>query len=689
MATTASARRGGTSSSPSRVTPRARVSASTLDWMSLGSGVATHRTAPPATATAARTVATRARRRGEGRAQLIRSRPRWLRTPSIGRGLRLGRVEGGGFLWQIPVSVGIKWKVALVALAINATSSNWFTDPAFRLCDDANGVSTNCVRIDFTGPDFQRIIDRFSNLDLGSIIQALRAIVNFLRTIDGPEGNGIAKVLDTKLPLVDRSISEILDIAQKFADKIEEIANDPAGSVQELNNIIAAALGEPMASLTITPSGLHNLTQAIAIVGAVAGKFKLTFKNATTRSIAYNAPAADVKSALEALKTIGKNNVDVTGSAGRYTITFQGKFSGTSTDLPVLVADTKMLVGTEILDFDTKTGILNFNLDIPFRVGLARPFSFDPGQLAAARLHLPDAISAITSFVSLSASGNLDVNASATIHLRLGLDLTGPVVINTTDQGKAVDEVQTIKVSSGATGTFKLHYTADTGNLHPGISAADLQTALQGVAGSGNVTVTAQDVFGGTLYTVTFANTLAHTNVTQISADTSLLSAGTVTIATKVEGASTDEQETLYVKATAGSFKLTFNNGSDHVTGDLNVGISAGDLQPQLRTLLGGGANFNVSLLEPNLYQVTFVGTLAHTNVSQLTADISNTVGGERTFFLKTGPSGTSIDASASASGNNLNFEAKLGPFGLFVNNGSASLGGQIHVGLLDARSAE
>src|SRR5205807_1408967 len=252
---------------------------------------------------------------------------------------------------------------------------------------------------------------------------------------------------------------DILDIAQKFADKIEEIANDPAGSVQELNNIIAAALGKQMATLDITPSGSHNLTQTIAIDHAIAGKFKLTFKNATTTSIAFDASADDVRKALEALKTIGKGNVAVTIVSGHYRVAFQGKFASPTTDLPLLVA--------------------------------------------------------------------------------------GPLVINTPTQGNAVDEIQTINVRSGSTGTFKLHYTTGTGNLNPGISAADMQSALEVVAGAGNVTVTSEDVFGGTLYTVTFGSGLAHTNVAQITANVTNITAGGVAVATKRDGSGADECATV------------------------------------------------------------------------------------------------------------------------------------------------
>src|SRR6185312_13259352 len=145
--------------------------------------------------------------------------------------------------------------------------------------------------------------------------------------------------------------------------------------------------------------------------------------------------------------------------------------------------------------------------------------------------------------------------------------------------------------------------------------------------------------------------------------------------------------QTVRVKASAGSFKLGFNNGTTTATtSDLAVGISANDLQTALRGLSTiGGAFVNVTLTDTNLYTITFTGDLAHEDVKEVTADTSSTVGGERSFFLKTGVGGTSIDDSATASGTNLSFEAKIGPFGLFVKNGSASIGGAINIGLQDA----
>ena len=116
-------------------------------------------------------------------------------------------------------------------LKLTMTSSDWFRHPAFHLCG-ANEIQ-NCIKFEFEGPDFAAIVDKFSHLDFATIIRALRFIIDFLRTIDGPQGNGIAKVFDTKLPLIDRSLSELIDIAGKVAEKLDEIASNPVGAVQD------------------------------------------------------------------------------------------------------------------------------------------------------------------------------------------------------------------------------------------------------------------------------------------------------------------------------------------------------------------------------------------------------------------------------------------------------------------------
>jgi hypothetical protein len=63
--------------------------------------------------------------------------------------------------------------------------------------------------------------------------------------------------------------------------------------------------------------GVRENIQLVTLTGAASsGTFTLTYRSATTGTIAYNAAASAVKTALEALTTLGTNNVLVTGSAG-------------------------------------------------------------------------------------------------------------------------------------------------------------------------------------------------------------------------------------------------------------------------------------------------------------------------------------------------------------------------------------
>ena len=69
--------------------------------------------------------------------------------------------------------------------------------------------------------------------------------------------------------------------------------------------------------------------QTVTITGSpTGGTFTLTFGGQTTAAIAYNATAATVEAALEALSTIGEGNVQVTGAAGGpYTVEFVGQLA--------------------------------------------------------------------------------------------------------------------------------------------------------------------------------------------------------------------------------------------------------------------------------------------------------------------------------------------------------------------------
>jgi hypothetical protein len=86
-------------------------------------------------------------------------------------------------------------------------------------------------------------------------------------------------------------------------------------------------------------------TQTLTKAGTVSGgTFTLSYEGEVTTAIAWDATAADVQAALEALSTIGLGGVVVTGgplNTGPFTVAFKGQ----SGDLPALVADTTNLTG--------------------------------------------------------------------------------------------------------------------------------------------------------------------------------------------------------------------------------------------------------------------------------------------------------------------------------------------------------
>ncbi|MEU6979578.1 hypothetical protein [Streptomyces sp. NPDC046371] len=82
-------------------------------------------------------------------------------------------------------------------------------------------------------------------------------------------------------------------------------------------------LWEPYAAVT-------NEVQSVTVTGApTGGTFTLTYSGQTTAAIAYNATAAAVQSALEALSNVNPGDIVVTGNAGGpYTLTFGGQYLG-------------------------------------------------------------------------------------------------------------------------------------------------------------------------------------------------------------------------------------------------------------------------------------------------------------------------------------------------------------------------
>ena len=106
----------------------------------------------------------------------------------------------------------------------------------------------------------------------------------------------------------------------------------------------------------------NDEVQEIAIA-ASGGSFKLGFEKAETAPIAYNAPAATVKAALDGLATIGGAGGSVTVSGGPgdatgsspYSVTFEGSLGGD--DVPQLTIDRSGLTGLPAVGTELACGV--------------------------------------------------------------------------------------------------------------------------------------------------------------------------------------------------------------------------------------------------------------------------------------------------------------------------------------------
>lgn len=98
----------------------------------------------------------------------------------------------------------------------------------------------------------------------------------------------------------------------------------------------------------VLTTGGTNEIQTVTITGTpTGGSFTMTFDGETTASIAYNAAASAVQTALLALSNIGTGDVVVAGGPGPgtpYTVTFQGGLA--ATDVPQMTATGSFTGGT-------------------------------------------------------------------------------------------------------------------------------------------------------------------------------------------------------------------------------------------------------------------------------------------------------------------------------------------------------
>ena len=236
----------------------------------------------------------------------------------------------------------------------------------------------------------------------------------------------------------------------------------------------------------------------------------------------------------------------------------------------------------------------------------------------------------------------------------LGVD-SKAVVATTQEGGGGRDEIQVLTIEHVFADTFSLIFGDEETDIlpfgAPDTGSGSAEEALENLDGITDVTVSKAVVGGKDEYTITFENS-GNTDVPELQPRVHLLS----------------------FDPTSGvlDFDLGFRKGVE-LARPFNLDLADAGLPSVFTDLVGLSASGNLAVGADVNFDVKLGLDLA---------DTDEIVGDERGFFIDV--NNTGISASASASGENLEFNAQLGPFGLFVIDASAALAGQIDLSLLD-----
>ena len=203
-----------------------------------------------------------------------------------------------------------------------------------------------------------------ANTTIGHLIDSINA--HF-------EGTAVARLENGQIVLTDTaSGASGLEISLAFAG--DATLGLPTMTVTEEGGSTAATLAAFDASTFIQtqnaqnakvridgfPAGSQNEVQTLSITGGTptTGTFKLTLNGETTAALAYNATAADIQSALEALSGVNAGDVIVSGTnlaAGDITVQFAGNLAETDID-KMSVSDTDSMDAGIITVTETTKG---------------------------------------------------------------------------------------------------------------------------------------------------------------------------------------------------------------------------------------------------------------------------------------------------------------------------------------------
>ena len=146
--------------------------------------------------------------------------------------------------------------------------------------------------------------------------------------------NGIELIgLPAHSPLTGEAAEALDANGNDINDPIDLVVAPPTG-FDDLGNLLNADRGTLSVAGRIEAFEVQTVTFATV---PTIGNFVLSFAGQTTRNIPFDADAAAIQSALEALSTVGPGNVAVSGTVGGvFDVVFQGALA--NTDVPQMTA---------------------------------------------------------------------------------------------------------------------------------------------------------------------------------------------------------------------------------------------------------------------------------------------------------------------------------------------------------------
>lgn len=292
-------------------------------------------------------------------------------------------------------------------------------------------------------------------------------------------------------------------------------------------SLAASAVGSNVLTGTIisqTSSGAADVIYMVSVLEASGGSFSLTYGTAV--SIAYNATAGQVQSALETTQ-IGSGNVTVTGSQGgpwTVTITPTAQNSGIQ-----LLGAIGSLVGS-------KTSVDVYPLVYAMAVGpnfFDAAANWDGGTLPATYLAPPtlSSVEPISTDATLAAGTHGSLTSGTTYYYKVtATNANGETNGSSEGSAEAFAGAKFYFNGTATAGTYSLTYGGATASgIAYNATAATIQGDLQalGPIGSGNCTVTGSGTAADP-FIFQLAGTLAGHTPTPLSANSSGLTGATI-----------------------------------------------------------------------------------------------------------------------------------------------------------------